>query len=42
MSLCLSRDEIAGLTQTPRKVRQLEFLRRNGISHYINTHGRKE
>lgn len=39
VSLCLSRDEIAGLTRCKLKAKQLEFLRRNGILHYIDAHG---
>lgn len=39
MSLCLSRDEIAELCRTPRKARQLQFLRQNGIRHYLDAYG---
>lgn len=39
MSLCLSRTEIAELCRTPRKVRQLAFLRQNGIRHYLDAYG---
>ena len=39
MSLCLSRDEIAELTRSPQKARQVEFLRMNGIRHYVDAHG---
>lgn len=39
MSLCLSRDELTELCRTPRKARQLEFLRRNGIRHYLDAYG---
>ncbi|MEW9624699.1 DUF4224 domain-containing protein [Rhodanobacter geophilus] len=39
MSLCLSRDEIAELCRTPRKARQLAFLRQNGIRHYLDAYG---
>lgn len=38
--LILSRDEVAELTRTPVKTRQLEFLRRNGIRHYVDLNGR--
>lgn len=38
--LCLSRDEIQQLTRTPIRAKQLEFLRRNGIRHYIDNYGR--
>ncbi len=37
--LCLSRTEIKELTHTPQKARQLQFLRQNGIRHYIDAHG---
>jgi hypothetical protein len=37
--LCLSRDEVRGLTRTPQRVKQVEFLRRNGIRHYLDAHG---
>lgn len=37
--LCLSRREIAQLTRTPLKARQLAFLRQNGIRHYVDGHG---
>jgi len=39
MSLCLSRAEIAELTRSKLKAKQLEFLCRNGIRHYIDAHG---
>lgn len=39
MSLCLSRAEIAELCRTPRRVRQLAFLRQNGIRHYLDAYG---
>jgi hypothetical protein len=39
MSLCLSRDEIAELCRTPRRARQLAFLRQNGIRHYLDAYG---
>lgn len=38
-SLCLSRSEIAELTRTPMRKRQVAFLRTNGIAHYIDSHG---
>ena len=37
--LCLSRREIAELTRTPLKARQLSVLRQNGIRHYVDGHG---
>lgn len=37
--LCLTKDEIKALTRTPMKARQLQFLRQNGIRHYIDGHG---
>ena len=37
--LCLSRAEIAAMTRTPLKARQLAFLRQNGIRHYVDAHG---
>ena len=39
MSLCLSRAEIVELCRTPRKARQLAFLRQNGIRHYLDAYG---
>lgn len=39
MSLCLSRDELTELCRTPRKARQLDFLRQNGIRHYLDAYG---
>ena len=38
-NLCLSRDEMAELCRTPRKAGQLQFLRQNGIRHYVDAHG---
>ena len=38
-NLCLSRTEIAELTRAQTKVRQLTFLRKNGIRHYVDDHG---
>jgi hypothetical protein len=39
MSLCLSRAEIAELTRTPIRRRQVAFLRANGIRHYVDSYG---
>jgi hypothetical protein len=39
MSLCLSRDELTELCRSNRKVRQLAFLRQNGIRHYLDAYG---
>lgn len=39
MSLCLSRDEPTELCRTPRRARQLAFLRQNGIRHYLDAYG---
>ena len=39
MSICLSRDELTELTRTPRKARQVAFLRQNGIRHYLDAYG---
>lgn len=38
--LCLSRDEVRDLTGTPIKLRQVKFLRANGIRHYLDAYGR--
>lgn len=38
--LCLSRDEMRELTGTPIRKRQIRFLVRNGIRHYIDLNGR--
>ena len=35
----LSRDDIKDLTRTPQRKRQAEFLRNNGIRHYLDAHG---
>jgi len=35
----LSRREIAELCRTPQRARQVAFLRRNGIRHYVDAHG---
>ncbi|QNH11193.1 DUF4224 domain-containing protein [Xanthomonas sp. SI] len=40
LGLCLSRDEIQEFTRTPIRAKQLEFLRRNGIRHYLDNNGR--
>lgn len=37
--LCLSRNEVRELCRTPIKARQVAFLRRNGIRHYLDGHG---
>lgn len=39
MNLCLTRDELAELCRTTRKVGQVAFLRLNGIRHYLDAHG---
>jgi hypothetical protein len=38
-SLCLSRQEVRELTRTPIRKRQVAFLMRNGIRHYIDAYG---
>ena len=38
-SFCLSRDEIAELARSPQRKRQVAFLVRNGIRHYIDAYG---
>lgn len=38
-TLELSRSEIAALTRAQTRVRQLAFLRQNGIRHYVDLHG---
>lgn len=38
--LWLSRDEIAQMCRASTKKLQLEFLRLNGIRHYVDRHGR--
>jgi len=38
--LCLSRSEIQELTGTPIRARQIQFLVKNGIRHYVDLHGR--
>ena len=37
--LWLSRDEIAQMTRAHTKRLQLQFLRVNGIKHYVDRHG---
>lgn len=37
--LVLSRDEVRELTRTPIRARQVAFLRKNGIRHYVDGHG---
>lgn len=37
--LCLTRDQLTELCRTPRKAGQLQFLRQNGIRHYVDAHG---
>lgn len=37
--LCLSRKEIAELTRASTRARQLGFLRKNGIRHYVDDYG---
>lgn len=37
--LCLSRTEVAELCRSPQRRKQAEFLRRNGIRHYLDAHG---
>ncbi|WP_045769510.1 DUF4224 domain-containing protein [Xanthomonas albilineans] len=37
--LCLSRDEVAELCRTPQRLRQEQFLKKNGIRHYLDSHG---
>lgn len=39
MTTFLSRDEIAEMTRTPQRKRQIAFLIRNGIRHYIDANG---
>lgn len=35
----LSRAEVADLCGSPQRVRQIGFLRLNGIQHYVDAHG---
>jgi len=37
--MCLSREDIAELTRARTRKRQIEFLCRNGIRHFVDTHG---
>ena len=37
--LVLSRTEVAELARSRLKVKQLAFLQRNGIRHYLDEHG---
>lgn len=37
--LWLSRDEIAQMCRATTKKLQVEFLRQNGIRHYVDRHG---
>jgi hypothetical protein len=37
--LVLSRGEVKELTRTPIRARQVAFLRKNGIRHYVDGHG---
>ena len=37
--LCLSRDEVRQMCRTRIKARQVAFLVKNGIRHYIDAHG---
>lgn len=39
VSLCLTREEIAELARTPQRKRQVAFLRKNGIRHYVDANG---
>lgn len=39
MTLALSRDELRELTRTPIRARQVAFLVRNGIRHYLDAYG---
>ena len=36
----MSHAEIAAFCRTPQKARQIRFLQKNGIRHYIDSHGR--
>ncbi|MBU8978180.1 DUF4224 domain-containing protein [Lysobacter sp. MMG2] len=38
-ALTLSKSEVAQLTRSPQKARQVAFLVRNGIRHYIDAYG---
>jgi len=37
--LCLSKTEVAQLSRTRIRARQLTFLRSNGIRHYVDHYG---
>lgn len=39
MSITLSRDEVAELTRAQTRRRQIAFLLRNGIRHYVDGSG---
>lgn len=39
MGLCLSKTEIAELTRTTLRKKQVKFLVNNGIRHYLDDHG---
>ncbi|MEN4938702.1 DUF4224 domain-containing protein [Stenotrophomonas sp. TWI1151] len=39
VNICLSREEVRQLCRTPQKARQVTFLQRNGIRHYLDAHG---
>ena len=39
VTITLSRAEIAELTRTPQRRRQVDFLQRNGIRHFIDQYG---
>lgn len=38
-SMCLSKAELTELCRSPRKAKQIEFLLRNGIHHYLDEYG---
>ena len=38
-ALTLSKSEVRDLCRTPIKARQVAFLVRNGIKHYVDAHG---
>lgn len=35
----LSKDDVAAFCRTPQRARQLAFLRKNGIRHYVDCYG---
>lgn len=37
--LVLSKEEVRQLCRTPIKARQVAFLQRNGVRHYVDGHG---